>query len=274
MSDPPAERLKITPTGGALGAEISGLDLANELCAETLNRLRRALLDHCVIFFRDQHISEADQVRFTSYFGRPVAHVREQPDRPIKEIFILSNITENGQPIGALGNAEITFHSDLSYMPQPGTISILYAVEVPSHGGATQWCNCRAAYEALDEDTMNELRNLRAVHRHYIETQNPLHQLVDHPVVRTHPETGRKGLFVSPHLTKYIVGLTAAKSKELLDRLVAHMLQPRFIWSHEWRPRDLVVWDNRPTMHRREPFPNSERRIIKRTQIFNDEVPY
>jgi taurine dioxygenase len=270
----PPEALEITPTGGALGAEIRGVDLSHPLSEETVNNVRRALLDHCVVFFRDQHISEEDQLRFTRYFGRPVAHVRAQPDRPIKEIFILSNLTKNGQPIGALSNVEISFHSDLSYMPKPGTLSILYAIEVPRQGGATQWCNCRAAYEALDQDTKRQLAGLRAVHRHYIETQNPLHQLVDHPVVRTHPESGHKSLFVSPHLTKYIVGLTAAQSKELLDRLVQHMAQSHFIWTHEWRPNDLVLWDNRPTMHRREPFPNSERRIIKRTQIFNDEIPY
>ena len=237
-----------------------------------VRRVRQALLDHDVVFWRNQHINEADQIRFTDYFGRPVEHVREQLDRPIKEIFIISNVVENGQPIGALNNDEISFHSDLSYMPQPGTISILYAVELPTIGGATHWCNCRAAYNALDDDSKARLKGLRAVHRHPIPAQNPP-EPAHHPVVCTHPESGHKSLYVSPHLTRCIEGLDAAQSRELLDRLVHHMLQPRFVWTHDWQLDDLIMWDNRSTMHRREAFPAAERRLMKRTQIFNDETP-
>jgi len=266
-------RLQIVPTGGALGAEIRGLDLSRALSQETAQDLHRALLDHCVLFFRNQYISEADQVRFTSYFGQPVEHVREQPDRPIKEIFYISNIKDNGQPIGALGNEELTFHSDLSYLPQPGRISVLYAVELPKVGGATQWCNCYAAYEALDEAMKTRLRGLRAVHRHPIASQNHP-TTVTQPVVRTHPETRKKSLFISPQFTMSIVGLDPRESEALLQALFAHMTQSRFVWTHDWRLGDVVMWDNRPTMHRREPFPASERRLLKRTQIFNDEIPY
>ena len=146
------DRVEVIPSGGALGAEIRGLDLRLPLDAATVGQLRRALLDHCVLVFRGQPISEADQVRFTGYFGRPVEHVRRQPDRPVKEIFLISNIEENGQPIGALGHGELSFHSDLSYLRRPGTLSLLYAVEVPESGGSTQWCNGYAAYEELDDD--------------------------------------------------------------------------------------------------------------------------
>ncbi len=266
------EHMQIAPTGGALGAEIMGLDLTHPLPTDVVRSVRQALLDHSVVFLRKQHISEADQIRFTNYFGRPVEHVREQPDRPIKEIFIISNVVENGQPIGALNNDEISFHSDLSYMPQPGTISILYAVELPATGGATHWCNCRAAYDALDDDFKARLKGLRAVHRHPVPAQNPPDP-ARHPVVCTHPESGHKALYVSPHLTRYIEGLDAALSRELLDRLAQHMLQPRFVWTHDWQLGDLVMWDNRSTMHRREAFPAAERRLMKRTQIFNDETP-
>ncbi|MGE0679717.1 MAG: TauD/TfdA dioxygenase family protein [Candidatus Binatia bacterium] len=265
--------LQVIPTSGALGAEIRGLDLAQALSPEAVYGVRQALLDHCVLFFRNQHISEADQVRFTSYFGQPVEHVREQPDRPVKEIFYISNIVENNHAIGALGNEELTFHSDLSYLPQPGRISVLYAVELPNVGGATQWCNCYAAYEALDEEMKARLRGLRAVHRHPIANQNHS-TTVTQPVIRTHPETGRKALFISPQFTKSIVELDPAESSSLLDTLFTHMTQPQFVWTHDWRLDDVVMWDNRPTMHRREPFPASERRLLKRTQIFNDEVPY
>ena len=160
------DRVEVIPSGGALGAEIRGLDLRLTLDAETVGQLRRALLDHCVLVFGDQTISEADQVRFTGYFGRPVEHVRRQPNRPVKEIFLISNIEENGQLIGALGHGELSFHSDLSYLRRPGTLSLLYAVEIPQSGGSTQWCNGYAAYEALDDDLKATVHGLRAIHRH------------------------------------------------------------------------------------------------------------
>lgn len=265
--------LQVLPTGGALGAEIRGVDLARPLSPETIQQIHHALLHHYVVFFRQQNISEEDQVRFTSYFGTPVEHVREQPDRSIKEIFLISNIMVNGKPIGALSNDELTFHSDLSYLPQPGRISMLYAVELPRVGGETQWCNCHAAYEALDEALKAWLRGLRAIHRHPIDRQNHP-ATVTQPLIRTHPETGQKALFISPQFTKAIIGLDPAESDELLTLLFAHMTQPQFVWTHDWQLGDLVMWDNRPTMHRRATFPATERRLLKRTQIFNDETPY
>lgn len=249
-----------------------GVDLSDPLADEAVTEIQRALLDHGVLVFRDQTIDEAAQVRFTSHFGRPVAHVREQPDRPVPEIFMISNVTENGEPIGALGNDELAFHSDLSYMPQPGTISVLYAIEVPETGGQTQWANCYAAYEALNPETQASLSELRAVHRHPIETQNPA-EPADHPVVRTHSETGRRSLYVSPHLTRSIVGLSDEDSRDMLNELCDHLTQSQFVWTHDWAVGDLVMWDNRPTMHRRLAFPADQRRIMKRTQVFGDETP-
>lgn len=266
--------MEIVPTGGALGAEIRCVDLTKELDDETVARIRQALLDHCVIYFRDQELSEEDQIRFTNYFGQAVEHVRKQRERKNKEIFLISNVKENGEEIGALGSNEVSFHSDLSYLKHPGTISTLYAVEIPSTGGGTQWCNCYAAYEALDQCVKDQLKGLRAVHRHYVEEQNSP-EIIDHPVVRTHPETGRKCLYVGPHLTKYIVGMDRDKSDDLLEMIYDHVKKPEFVWTHQWQLGDLVMWDNRPTMHRREPFPDTERRLMKRTQVFNaDDVPF
>ncbi|OGG44138.1 MAG: hypothetical protein A3F84_22670 [Candidatus Handelsmanbacteria bacterium RIFCSPLOWO2_12_FULL_64_10] len=264
--------IQILPTGGALGAEARGLDLRQPLSPGQVNRLRAAFLDHSVLFFRDQRVSEEDQVRFSRYFGDPAPHVREQPDRPIQEIFIISNVEENGKPIGALGNDEINFHSDLSYMPRPGSISMLYAIEVPESGGDTMWANCYTAYETLDEDLKGRIAGLRAIHKHPRPQQNPPVP-ASHPVVRTHPETGRRVLYVSPHLTSHIEGVSPEESRRLLDRLIAHATQPRFVWAHRWRVGDLLMWDNRCTMHRRESFDNARRRIMKRTQMFGDE-PY
>ena len=124
------ENLKVIPTGQPLGAEIFGLDLTRSLSRASISSLRQALLDYSLIFFRNQSLSEQNQVDFTRYFGMPVEHVRKQLERPIKEIFLISNVKIKGKPIGALSNDEIGFHSDLSYLPQPGTISTLYAVSI------------------------------------------------------------------------------------------------------------------------------------------------
>jgi taurine dioxygenase len=260
---------EVVPTGGALGASVRGLDLRRPLATGEVAELREAFLRHAVLLFPNQTVSEEDQVRFSRYFGEPVPHVREQPDRPIREIFLISNVTADGKPLGALGNDEIQFHSDLSYRDRPGSLSMLHAIEVPAAGGDTYWANLYSAYEALDPTLKERLTGLRAVHRHPREQQNPP-EPASHPVVSTHPETGRKLLYVNPYFTKYIVGLEAAESRELLDRLLAAVTDPRWTWRHRWRVGDLVMWDNRCTMHRRDGFPNHLRRVMKRTQMFAD----
>ena len=263
--------MDIVPSDAALGAEIRDLDLSLHLSEEQVVDLHTALLDHGVLVFRDQHITDEDQVRFTRYFGPPVEHVRKQRQRRVKEIFIISNVKENGEPIGALGSELIDFHSDLSYLPKPGTISLLYAVEIPAEGGDTQWCDCRAAYDSLPRQRQDYLRTLRAVHRHFVEEQNPPEPTV-HPVVRTHPETGRLSFYVNPHLTSHIDGMPRGEGDALLRELYDHMDQPQFTFTHEWQVDDLVMWDNRPTMHRRLAFPHDQRRIMNRTQVFGEEV--
>lgn len=261
----------MVPSGAALGAEIRGLDLRQVLSDKDVATVRQALLDHCVLYFRGQQISDEDQVRFTRHFGTPVEHVRKQRERRVKEIFIISNVKENGEPIGALGSETIDFHSDLSYLPKPGTISLLYAVEIPSEGGQTQWVDCRAAFDALPDDRRDYLRTLRAVHKHYVEAQNPPEPTI-HPFVRRHPQTGRESIYVSPHLTSHIDGMSRDESDRLLADLYQHMDQPQFIYTHDWQLGDLLIWDNRPTMHRRLAFPDDQRRVMNRTQIFGEEV--
>ena len=260
---------EVVPTKSVLGAEIRELDVSAPMSERVGATVHNALLKHGVICVRGQEIDEQAQVEFSRLFGMPARHVREQPDRPVPEIFVISNVCEDGQPIGALGNAEIEFHSDLSYLRHPGTISTLYAVEVPKRGGNTEWACCKTAYNALDEATRMMLRSLHAVHRHHREQQNPS-EPVAHPVISVHPETGQPGLYVSPHFTRRILGLHEHDSNALLKRLFRHATDPSFVWTHHWQVGDLVVWDNRCTMHRRLPFPNSERRVMKRTQIFND----
>lgn len=265
--------IEVIPTEKPLGAEIQGVDLSQPLDEGAVDTVNQAILDHCVVFFRDQHLTQRQLVDFTNRFGVAVEHVRKQPPREVPEVFIVSNVRENGEEIGALGNSELTFHSDLSYMPKPGTLSVLYAVEIPSSGGATTWCDCRAAYDALPDPAKASLVGLQAVHRHYVEDQNPSKELVSHPVVITHPDTGRKSLYVGPHLTKHLLGVDAAESDRILGGLYEHLDNPRFHYTHDWRLNDVVVWDNRPTMHKREPFPETERRLMWRTQIYNDVAP-
>lgn len=263
--------MEMVPTGSVLGAEIRGLDVSRPLDEAGIDGIRRAVREHLVVFFRGQELTEPEQVRFTRYFGEPRVHVREQRERAVPEIFVISNVVENGEPIGALGYGELTFHSDLSYLERPGSYSIVYAVEVPQRGGDTQWANAYAAYDALPEDLRARVVGLTAVHRHQEEKQNPRVPAV-HPVVRTHPDSGRRALFVSPQFTRTIIGLPEDEGRDLLDRLLRHVTRPEFVWTHKWRAGDVVLWDNRCTLHRREPFDGRERRILKRTQIFG-EVP-
>jgi taurine dioxygenase len=263
--------MEIVPTGGALGCEVLGLDCSKPLEEDVVARLKQAVLDHLLLIFRSQELSGDEQVRFSRYFGEPKPHVRKQPERPLEEIFLVSNVLEDGKPIGALGYGELTFHSDLSYLERPGSFSIVYAVEVPEKGGDTQWANCEKAYEALSAGLRERLVSRRAVHRHGEEEQNPTVP-VSHPVVRTHPDTGRRALFVSPQFTRHIEGLPEVESRALLDELLAHVTREEFVWTHHWRAGDLVIWDNRVTLHRREPFDPRDRRILRRTQMFG-EVP-
>ena len=226
-------------------------------------------MNHLLLVFRGQSLTEEQQVCFSLYFGDPAPHVRDQRERPVPEIFVISNVSENGEAIGALGSGELTFHSDLSYLPCPGSFSIVYAVEVPRVGGDTQWANAYAAYDALSSKTKERVVALTAVHRHGEDEQNPALPAA-HPVVVTHPDTKRRATFVNPQFTRYIEGVSKEESDVLLDSLLRHVTRPEFVWTHKWQPGDLVVWDNRCTMHRREPFDATERRILKRTQIFGD----
>ena len=267
------KNMKVIPTGAALGAEITGLDLSRPLPAEKIAAVRGAVVEHGVVFFRNQSLDGAAQVAFTRYFGPAAVHIRDnQPDRPTDEIMVVSNVREHGKPIGSLGHGEIRFHSDLSYMSHPGTFSVLYAVEIPEAGGTTSWCNNNAAYDGLDDTMKARLAGLRALHMHFRPEQNP-DPAVDHPIVSTHPETNLKTLFVSPYFAKSVVGMSEDEGRALLETLFAHQTQDEYIWAHEWRVGDLVIWDNRATMHRREPFQDSQRRILKRTQIFSESRP-
>jgi taurine dioxygenase len=265
--------MEIQPSGHALGARITDLDLATPFSKATAAAIRDALWSHCVLHFPAQNLSERQQLEFTEIFGKPQIHVRPQPGVHEPGIFVVSNVLENGVPIGALGHGHIGFHCDLAYLPEPGTISALYAQEVPEGEGATTWAGGYAAYEALDAQTRQMLEGIYATHRHTTPELNPT-QSTAHPVVCTHPQTRRKTLFVTPLFTQTLVGLPeSVDGAALLKRLTTHATDSRFTWTHQWQPGDLIVWDNRVTSHSRAAFDPSKRRVMRRTQIFNDKRP-
>ena len=278
----------IRPFGAPLGAEVLGLDLSQPLSDAGFARLHRAHLDHHVLVFRDQRITPAQQIAFSRRFGPLQIHVLRQfqlADHP--EILVVSNIRdETGKPIG-LGDAGSYWHSDLSYKETPSLGSMLHAQELPSEGGDTLFANQHQAYDELPEALKTTIQDLRAEHSYLskyetLRERNPwrpaLTQVqvdevkpVVQPVVRTHPENGRKALFVSEHFTTRIVGLPDDESRDLLQQLFEHSSTERLIYRHRWQPHDMVFWDNRSVTHLAAGCPEHLRRRLNRTTIEGDK---
>jgi len=273
----------------ALGAEIVGLDLSAPLDDETFAQIRHAFLESAgLLVFRDQHISPEDQIAFSRRFGPLMAHVLREyslPGHP--EILKVSNVIESGVPIG-LGDAGRYWHSDLSYTQEPSLGSMLYALEIPAEGGDTSFANMTAAYDELPPEIKERLRGKAAIHSYShrydqlggSKWRPPLSQAqreslpeVAHPIVRTHPETGRKCLFVNEGFTARIIDLVKSESCALIEVLFWHSVQAHFVYRHAWRRYDLVFWDNRCTIHMAHGCPPHLRRHMHRTTIKGD-IPY
>jgi len=280
------QTFEIRPFSGAVGAEITGLDLAKPVNAEDFQRIHRAHLDHHVLVFRDQRISPEQQISFSRRFGELQIHVLKQfllAGHP--EILIVSNIIENGQNVG-LGDAGKFWHSDLSYKPLPSLGSMLHAQELPSEGGDTLFADMHKAWDAVPDALRKVVEGRSAAHSYtarYAETkfegswrptltaeQLAQVQEVIHPVVRTHPENGRKALFVSEGFTTRIVGLPDDESRDVLQQLYALSVLDQNIYRHQWRPHDLVFWDNRSLIHLATGCPAHLRRKLFRTTIQGD----
>ncbi|WP_408734546.1 TauD/TfdA dioxygenase family protein [Paraburkholderia bannensis] len=269
-----------------LGAEVIGLDLGKPLGEQDFARLHRAHLDHHVLVFRDQRITPEQQIAFSRRFGPLQIHVLHQfalVGHP--EVLIVSNIVENGKPVG-LGDAGHFWHSDLSYKEKPSLGSMLHAQELPAEGGDTLFANMHLAWDSLPAHLRRAVEGRRAEHT-YLARYADLQQRspwrpnlsaeqiaqvkpVVHPIVRTHPETGRKALFVSEHFTTRIVDLPEDESRALLDELFAHSVRPEFLYRHVWRDHDMVFWDNRSLMHLAAGTPDHLRRRLYRTTIEGD----
>lgn len=261
--------MQITPTGGALGADVSELDLREALAPDMQTKLRDAFFTHALLRIRNQQLTREALVRFSSTFGEPVVHPTNQRDRDPHNplITIISNIEEEGKPLGALGNAELKFHADLVFLHTPGSVSILYCVECPATGGDTYWSNNYSAYDTLDAQTQARIAGLKTVYVHRNPAYNPQVPAA-HPLVCVHPDTRRKMLFASVSSAHRIDGLEdEGAARALLNTLLAHATQDQFVWRHHWQPGDVIVWDNRATLHRRDAFDNNSRRLMWRTQL-------
>jgi len=280
--------VKIIPTGAALGAEISGVDLRSVSDGD-FDRIHRSWVENLVLLFRGQTLSDDDLIAFSRRFGGlDWAPVQETGRRFVEghpEIYVVSNVIENGEPIGSLGAGEAVWHTDMSYIADPPKASMLYAIEVPPKGGDTGFVNMYAAYQLLSPELKRRIQTLQLKHDGTYNSGGYVRQgvaAVDdpvnsvgavHPLVCTHPESGRRALYLGRRRNAYIVGLPLAEYEALLDELWSYASRDELTWYNQWRVGDLVLWDNRCTMHRRDPFDSNARRIMHRTQIKGETRP-
>ena len=272
----------VVPTGAALAAEVRGIDL-RAVDDRIFAQIHQAWLDHLVLLFRGQTLSDADLIAFSRRFGElDWAPVQENGRRFVEghpEIYVVSNVVENGVAIGSLGAGEAVWHTDMSYLPNPPKASALYALEVPPAGGNTWFCNMYRAWQEMPVALKRRVEGRRLKHDgtynsggYVREGVTPTDDPVTspgtyHPIGLKHAETGRTALYLGRRRNAYIEGLSREESEALLDELWAHATRPELAWFSEWRVGDLVLWDNRCTMHRRDPFDPSTRRVMHRTQI-------
>jgi taurine dioxygenase len=280
--------IDVISTKAVLGAEVRDVDL-KELDEVQFTALKRAWHDHQVILVRGQTLSDQDLIAFSRRFGdldwAPIQETGRRFVEGLPEIYIVSNVTVDGQPIGSLGAGEAVWHTDMSYLDVPPMASVLFALEVPPRGGNTSFCSMYAIYDALPDQLKRRIANLKIKHDGTYNSGGYLRQGVTatddprtspgavHPLVCTHPDTGRRMLYLGRRRNAYLMGLELADSEALLDELWSFIERDGFAWEHVWRVGDLVLWDNRCTMHRRDPFDASARRIMHRTQIKGSAAP-
>jgi taurine dioxygenase len=280
--------IKIIPTGAALGADIQNVDLKS-VSGQDFAVIHRAWLDHLVVRFRGQHLSDYQLIAFSRRFGDlDWAPIQETGRRFVEghpEIYVVSNVIENGEPIGSLGSGEAVWHTDMSYLEQPPKASMLYALEVPPVGGDTYFCDMYAVYESLPDPLRRRISALALKHDGTYNSGGYVRQGLSpsddpvsspgvyHPLVCSHPETGRRALYLGRRRNAYIGGMDLAESEALLDELWTYTARPEVAWRNQWQAGDAVLWDNRCTMHRRDPFDPGSRRILHRTQIQGGSRP-
>jgi len=271
----------VTPLDFSLGARITDIDLSQPMTDAEFAEVHRAWLDRQVLVFPGQTLSEEDQIGFTRRFGEPGGRNRHVPtaegDRVSHPgIMLISNIREDGKPIGSLPDGEMMFHSDGAYAERPFRYTLLYALEIPSVGGNTIFSNLYAACDALPAALKKTLVDCHAEHVYYagtVQKDKPSESLTGsriHPLFVRHQETGRSILFVSRLLTVRIPELPEDESDAVLEELFDHSEKPEFLYEHVWTPGDFVMWDNRCVNHARTDFSEGERRLLRRTTVLGE----
>ncbi len=279
---PAQSGVEVVPTGAALGAEVRAIDL-QRVDDAAFALIHQAWLDHLVLLFRNQSLSDQELIGFSRRFGElDWAPIQENGRRFVEghpEIYVVSNVVESGVAIGSLGAGEAVWHTDMSYLPDPPKASMLYALEVPPTGGNTWFCNMYRAWEDMPSELKRRAEGRRLKHDGTYNSGGYLREGVAatddpvtspgtyHPIGLRHPETGRAALYLGRRRNAYIEGLSRAGSEALLDELWQSATRPELAWYNDWRVGDVVLWDNRCTMHRRDPFDASARRVMHRTQI-------
>lgn len=280
-------RFEVAPLTKYIGAEIRGIDLRQKPDAETVQAIYQAWLDHLVLIFPEQKLEQEDLIGATGFFGeisalsRPAKYFPKGYSRLLPGIMMISNIRENGEPIGALPDGEMMFHHDMIHAEVPSKATLLYAVEIPSAGGNTLFASGYAAYETLDPATRDRLEGKKALH-HYnygstIKGDNRGTEAFAecvHPVFRTHEDTGKKAVYVNRLMTVKVLDMPEDESERLLNAVYDHSEKREFVYEHVWRLGDLLLWDNRCSSHARTDFPSTERRLMFRTTVQGTVRPY
>jgi len=272
--------LEVRPLSKALGAEISGVDLRHPLSDDTFARILDVWYDNLIILIRNQDLDEEQQWQFGLRFG-PLAggHIREL-ETSREGVVYVSNVRKDGKLIGILPDGEMQFHSDQCYREQPSQGSMLHAITIPNKGGNTMFANCYKAYDALPEDVKRRIGALKALNV-YDYNLNPTLRGKNvskdaptwvHPVVRTHPVTRRKAVYVNRLMTARIESIPEDESDRLLTMLFDHVEQPQFIYEHIWRKGDVLMWDNRCAQHARTSFDPAETRLLRRITLKGEPV--
>jgi len=284
----------IQPTGGALGADVHGVDLSKPVSEAAFRHIAAAWSEHLVLRFAGQRIDDHMLMQFSARFGQldrvPIAAANfDRVDSGLADdvrewVTVISSVVKDGKPVGGLGSYELVWHTDMSYNALPPRASLLYALEVPPDGGNTGFLNMFTAYETLASELKRAVEGRTCIHdssrNSAGELRKGFQRTLDvrhtpgavHPLVRLHPVSKRKALFLGRRPGAYIHGLSVEESEALLDAVWGHATQEQFAWYQKWRAGDLVLWDNRCVMHRRDAFDESLRRLMHRTQIVGDPV--
>jgi taurine dioxygenase len=272
--------LKIVSTGAALGADVTGVDLRKDIDEISFVHIRKAFDKFGVLRFRDQDLSMGELLVFAKRFGpldptEPGAYGGRHDLETYPELMVVSNVEENGELIGALGDGELVWHCDMSNRPTPPWGTFLYAVEVPKTGGATGFASMYAAFEELSDDFRAHLEGRWAVSDGtYDSAGNPNTLPISsrHPMIARHPYSNRNMLYLGRRRNGYIEGIPTDESDKWLDELWDYVIEDKFVWIQEWRAGDLVLWDNLATIHRRDSFDPQSRRIMWRLQLTGQSI--